>query len=226
MTSPEQKIIVALDLPDRAAILALARRLCGEVGMVKVGLEAFVAHGPDLVRALADMGHKIFLDLKIHDIPRTAAAAVRQASALNVQMLTVHASGGAEMLRAACEASSAQIVAVTMLTSLDDAAARATGFAQGVAQTAYTMGALARQSGVAGLVCSAHELPQLSALGGSRVVPGVRADNAAADDQKRTATAAHAVQQGATWVVIGRPILQAPDPVVAVRQIAAGLHGR
>jgi orotidine-5'-phosphate decarboxylase len=217
------KIIVALDLPERPALLALAKRLVGEVGMIKVGLEAFVAYGPDLVRELRTMGHAIFLDLKLHDIPRTVAASVQQAAKLDVRLLTVHASGGAEMVRAAADAAgTTQIIAVTMLTSLDDAASKAIGFSF-VEDSTLRLGKLARDNGAAGLVCSAHELHALMPLGGVRVVPGIRLEKSV-DDQKRVATPSEALALGATWIVIGRPILQAADPVIKVREIVSFLN--
>ncbi len=216
-------IILALDVPERARTLELARTVGREVGMVKLGLESFVAHGPALVRDVRDLGLDVFLDLKLHDIPRTAAAAAREARSLGVRMLTVHASGGAEMVRACREAvgDDVQLVAVTVLTSLADDDLASVGFQGHAAAVAAQLGALAMNSGAHGLVCSALDLPALKGVGGTRVVPGVRPSAAATHDQKRVATPREALSAGATWLVIGRPILEARDPVAAARAIAA-----
>jgi orotidine-5'-phosphate decarboxylase len=227
-----KRIILALDVPEKQAAIDLAESLRDEVAMVKVGLEGFVGHGPSLVAGLVDRGIDVFLDLKLHDIPRTAAAAARQAGNLGVRLLTVHAAGGGEMVRAVRDAvgDDLQVIAVTMLTSLDDAAARQLGFADSVRQTALRLGELARSGGAHGLVCSAHELATLRSLGGVRVVPGVRPAGAAHEDQKRVATPSEAVLAGGTWVVLGRPIIQAADAVAVARsvnaQIAATLAHR
>ena len=220
------RVIVALDVPERDTTLDLARRLGPEAAMVKVGLEAFVGHGPDLVRAIVNTGTRVFLDLKIHDIPRTAAAAAKQARSLGVHMLTIHAAGGAEMVRAVRDAlgGCVHIVAVTMLTSLDDNAARDIGFGQNVGLTAERLARLALGAGADGLVCSAHELERLSPLGGTRVVPGVRPAGASHGDQKRVASPADAMRAGASWLVVGRPILDAPDPLETLRSINKQIH--
>ncbi|HET6346255.1 MAG TPA: orotidine-5'-phosphate decarboxylase, partial [Myxococcota bacterium] len=171
-----RRVIVALDVPEADAALRLARELGTVAAMVKIGLESFVGHGPDLVRRVRDTGAEVFLDLKLHDIPRTAAAAARQAVALDVRLLTLHAAGGPEMVRAVVDAvgDRTQVVAVTLLTSLDNAAMRSIGFAHATDDAAARLGALARDNGAHGLVCSAHELRALAPLGGVRVVPGVR----------------------------------------------------
>ena len=220
------KLIVALDLPDRPELLALARQLIGKVGMVKVGLEAFIAHGPDLVSDLRDMGHDVFLDLKVHDIPRTAAAAAREADRLGASLLTVHAAGGAEMIRAAREAASEslQIVAVTVLTSFNEAGFDEVGFRGDIGTAAAGMAALAIENGADGVVCSALELDSLSEVGGLRVVPGVRPQGTAKGDQKRVVTPAEASKMGATWIVVGRPIVQSADPVAAAAAIVTELE--
>ena len=229
MLRPFERLIIALDLPNRADVVAMARQLRGEVGMVKIGLEAFVAHGPDLVREIRDLGLDIFLDLKLHDIPRTAGAAAAQTARLGVRLLTVHAAGGEEMVRAVRQEASpdTQVIAVTVLTSLDDAAVHSLGFPQGTIAFSQRLGEVARQGGADGLVCSAHELAVLATLGGSRVVPGVRPSAGSStppgDDQKRVATPTEAVRAGATWLVVGRPVLQAPNPVDAARAIVAEL---
>lgn len=214
-------VILALDVPERARTLELAGLIGPEVGMVKLGLESFVAHGPELVRAVVGMGLPVFLDLKLHDIPRTAAAAAKMALDLNVNLLTVHASGGAEMVRACREAvgDKVHLVAVTVLTSLGDDDLAGVGFNGQAATVAARLGKLAIDSGAHGLVCSALDLQALSGVGGTRVVPGVRPASAAAHDQKRVATPAEAMKAGATWLVVGRPILESPDPVAAARSI-------
>jgi orotidine-5'-phosphate decarboxylase len=225
MSTYLRRVIVALDVPEASAVLRLARQLGSDAAMVKIGLEAFVGHGPDLVRQVRDSGAEVFLDLKLHDIPRTAAAAARRAVALDVRLLTIHAAGGPDMVRAVVDAvgDRTQVVAVTMLTSLDAAASRSIGFAEPLAEAAARLGALARDNGAHGLVCSPHELRALAPLGGVRVVPGVRPAGAAAGDQKRVATPAEAAAWGATWIVVGRPILEAADPVRALREIQASL---
>lgn len=232
-------IILALDVPERDRALELARTVGREVGMVKIGLEGFVAHGPSLVREIRDLGLDVFLDLKLHDIPRTAAAAARHARALGVRLFTVHASGGAEMVRACRDAvgDDVHLVAVTVLTSLDDDDLADVGFHGQATTVAARLGALAVSSGAHGLVCSALDLPALAGVGGTRVVPGVRQSDTTvhdyrsahwrpldvADDQKRVATPREALKAGATWLVIGRPILEARDPVAAARAITAEL---
>lgn len=218
-------LIVALDLPSRADALELATRLRNHVGMVKVGLEPFVAHGPGLVLALRDLGLDVFLDLKIHDIPRTAAAAVREAASLGVRMVTVHALGGTSMVAAAVEAAEGMtsIVAVTLLTSMDQAQATEIGLKGELEQAVFRLGKAALVGGADGLVCSAHELACLQSLGGVRVVPGIRPAGAAAGDQRRVATPAQAMRGGATWIVVGRPIVEASDPQAAAKAICAEL---
>jgi orotidine-5'-phosphate decarboxylase len=218
-------IIVALDLPERAALVAMAKRLAPHVAMAKIGLEAFVGHGPDLVREIRDTGLPIFLDLKLHDIQNTVAAATAQATRLGVTLLTGHAQGGAEMIRAAREAASesVQIVAVTVLTSLDALALEQLGYQDAVCDVAERLGSVARLAGADGLVCAASDLKRLQHLGGVRVVPGLRPAGSAAGDQKRVATPKAALSAGATWLVIGRPIVQAGDPVAAAQAIAEEL---
>ena len=223
--SIENRLIVALDLPERERIVDFAKRLGPEVGMVKIGLEAFIAHGPDLVREIVDAGAKVFLDLKVHDIPRTAAAAVRQASTLGASLLTIHRAGGAEMIRASkVEAHNGlEILAVTVLTSFDEDGLAALGYREGVSGTVRRLAELSLENGADGLVCSSHELELLGDLGGHRVVPGIRPAGAAHGDQKRVATPSEAVKRGASWIVVGRPIVQSDDPVAASRAIVAEL---
>jgi orotidine-5'-phosphate decarboxylase len=221
-----ERLILALDMPGKDEALGVARRLAGAVGMVKIGLEAFTAHGPDLVRAVRDLGIDVFLDLKIHDIPNTAAGAAREARKLGARLVTVHALGGAEMVRAAVEGSAGEtdVIAVTLLTSMNADTLGAVGLGGTVADAALRLGELARGAGAKGLVCSTHELVRLAPLGGTRVVPGVRPAGAGAGDQKRVATPVEAVRPGATWLVVGRPILAATDPLAAATAIVAEIE--
>lgn len=229
-------IIVALDLPTAQAALDLAARLAPLVGAVKVGKELFTAAGPGVVRDLRTAGLAVFLDLKFHDIPNTVASAVRSAVALDVQMLTVHTLGGSAMLRAAesaaQEAASKRgtepplVLGVTVLTSMNDAALREVGVDAEPAAQVQRLAALAVDAGLRGLVCSPKELRLLrESLPSSLqlVTPGIRPASAAPDDQKRVMTPAEALRQGADWLVIGRPITAAPDPVEAARRIAQEL---
>ena len=231
-SSPAARLIVALDTADLARATALARALAGEVGLVKVGLELFVAEGPRAVAEIAALGAPVFLDLKLHDIPNTVAGAVRSANALGAAMLTVHAAGGAEMIsaaRSAAEAAGAarpMILAVTVLTSLGAADLAATGVAGGPVQQVLRLARLAVESGADGIVCSPREVaPLRDALGPGvpLIVPGIRPAGADAGDQKRVMTPAEALAAGADWLVIGRPITGAADPAAAARAIAASL---
>lgn len=226
MEEQQNPIIVALDLPERDSIVSLAKDLAGEVGMVKVGYEAFLRFGSDLISELADLGHSIFLDLKLHDIPRTVAAGVKAVRRPELGLLTIHAAGGTEMIRAAVDASDGlfDVVAVTLLTSLDEAAVRAVGYHQSVPDQVRSMTELTVGAGAAGVVCSARELRELSSVGGIRVVPGIRPAGADLGDQKRVATPAQALADGASWLVIGRPIVQANHPVDAAKAIIASLR--
>lgn len=226
MQTPRNPLIVALDLPDRSSIVSLAAQLAGEVGMVKVGYEAFLRYGNDLLSELADQGHRIFLDLKLHDIPRTVAAGVNAVKRPELGLLTIHSAGGAEMIRAAVDASDGlfDVVAVTLLTSLDESTVRSVGFHQSLPEQVRTMAELTVFAGAAGVVCSAQELTTLSDVAGIRVVPGIRPTGAALGDQKRVATPSEAIRDGATWLVVGRPITQADSPLDAARSILASLN--
>ncbi len=219
----DSKIIVALDLPGWNETIDMAIKLRNHVAMFKVGLESYIAHGPKIVRTLRDSGMEVMLDLKIHDIPRTAAAAVARANRLGVELLTVHAAGGSKMIAAARDASDGvKIIAVTVLTSLDafhfnalhpHEAPYTDGLSMAVVTRNYAK--LALDAGADGLVCSALELTALSDFQGQRIVPGVRPVGADHGDQKRVATPKEAVDGGATWIVVGRPIVKANDPVAA-----------
>ena len=228
--SPAERILCAIDTTDLEAAESLARRLAGTVGGVKLGSEFFTAHGAEGVRRIAAGGAPVFLDLKYHDIPNTVAGAVRAAKALGCFMLTVHAAGGAAMMRAAAEArgpaAGPVIVAVTVLTSLGEDDLAAIGQAGPVADQVLRLGRLARNAGADGLVASPLEVAALrAALGPDSVlvVPGIRPGWAASDDQKRVTTPAEAVRAGADYLVIGRPITRAANPEEAARRIAAEL---
>jgi len=234
MTNPDpaERIFCALDTTDIEGAARMAKDLAGSVGGLKLGLEFFAAHGQAGVARIAETGLPIFLDLKFHDIPNTVAGAVRATLALRPAMLTVHASGGSAMLKAAVAAAAEagdrrpRVLAVTVLTSLDDGDLSALGHTGAVAQQVGRLAGLAREAGADGIVCSPHEVRTLRAVGGPNfllVVPGVRPKWAAADDQKRVMTPAEAVAAGANYLVIGRPITRATDPADAARSIAAEL---
>lgn len=230
--SQQKRIIAALDTPDANRAASWASALAPHVGLVKIGLELFIASGPGVIASVAAAGAPIFLDLKLHDIPNTVAGATRAAASLGVAMLTIHAAGGPAMVAAAREAAEStgarrpMILAVTVLTSLGAADLAATGVAGGPAQQVLRLARLAVDSGADGLVCSAHEVAPLRAALGPGVpliVPGIRPAGADAGDQKRVMTPQQAVVAGADWLVIGRPITGAADPAEAARAIADSL---
>ncbi len=222
------RLCAALDFPawDRAE--PFARAIAPAVGMLKVGLELFVAEGPSVVRAAAALGRPVFLDLKLHDIPNTVEGAARSAAATGASLLTVHAAGGAEMIAAAARGAGGRlrVLAVTVLTSLDAGALAAIGLEGPPEAAVVRLARLAVAAGAGGLVCSPHEVAQVRAAVGPGpllVVPGVRPPGAARGDQARVATPAEAVRAGADVIVLGRPLRDAPDPVAAARGIAASL---
>jgi orotidine-5'-phosphate decarboxylase len=223
-----QRICAALDFPSWEKAEPFARAIAPAVGMLKVGLELFAAEGPPVVRAAAALGRPVFLDLKLHDIPNTVEGAARSAAGSGAALLTVHASGGAEMVRAAVRgaAGRVRILAVTVLTSLDADALEAIGLAGPPEGAVVRLARLAVAAGAGGLVCSPHEVRAVRAAVGPApllVVPGVRPPGAAKGDQARVATPAEAVAAGADVVVLGRPLRDAADPVSAARAIAASL---
>jgi orotidine-5'-phosphate decarboxylase len=228
----KSRLIVALDVPDRAAALEAVDRLSGRVGYFKLGLEIFTREGPRLVEEIRGRGEKIFLDLKFHDIPNTVRGAVRSACQLGVQMLTVHASGGPAMLAAACQeaqasASKPLVLAVTALTSLSENDVHDLGVNGSVEHWVETLAGLAYGAGIRGLVASTRELPMLrKKFPGEMklVIPGIRPAGAALQDQSRAATPAEAIRAGADFIVVGRPILQAPDPAKAADAIVAEIE--
>ena len=223
------ELIVALDVPSAADVKKLVATLGDSVGFYKIGLELFTAEGPDVVRAVKAQGRRVFLDLKLHDIPRTVERAVKSAMALGVDLMTVHASGGKAMLRATAEAaaeggaSRPRILAVTALTSLDQSDLTDLGIQRAMPEHVEAMGVLALSQGIDGIVCSPQEVARMRKVLGSSallVTPGIRPAGGDVGDQKRVATPAQAVRDGATHLVVGRPICEAADPRAAALAIA------
>ncbi|MEM1417012.1 MAG: orotidine-5'-phosphate decarboxylase [Myxococcota bacterium] len=214
-----------LDVPDVATARGWVERLAPDVGLFKVGLQLFTAEGPGAVRAVHDAGAACFLDLKLHDIPATMAHGAASAARLGVRYLTVHAGSGPDALRAvadALEGSGTQALAVTVLTSMDEAALEAVGLAGPAPEAVRRLGRLAWDAGIRGFVCSPLEVALLRETLGPEatlVVPGVRPAGSAVGDQRRVATPAEAVASGADVLVVGRPIRQAEDPAAAARAI-------
>ncbi|MDE1985587.1 MAG: orotidine-5'-phosphate decarboxylase [Alphaproteobacteria bacterium] len=226
-------VFVALDTPDLSRALAVAQAVKPYVGGLKVGLEFLSALGPDGLRRIAEIGLPLFADTKFHDIPNTVAGAARATAMLGVAMFNIHASGGEAMMRAAAEAivdihPRPLLIAVTVLTSLDDAALGAVGQQAPAAAQVERLAVLAKKSGLDGVVCSAHELAVVRRACGPdflTVVPGIRPAGGEAGDQKRVMTPAQARAAGADILVIGRPITAAPDPAAAARAITQELVG-
>ncbi|MGD0797798.1 MAG: orotidine-5'-phosphate decarboxylase [Acidobacteriaceae bacterium] len=225
---PLDCLIVALDLPSAAEALEMADQLQGCCRWFKVGMELYCAAGNAVIGRLRERGFEVFLDLKLHDIPNTVAGAVRSVSGAGVCLLTVHASGGAEMMRAAAQAAAVpgapRLLAVTVLTSMDAAQLAAVGVPGPPGAQVLRLARLAAAAGIEGLVCSAEEVAavrEATGPGALLVVPGIRTADAgaAADDQRRIATPAEAIARGASMLVVGRPITQAADPA----QAAAGI---
>ena len=232
------KLIVALDLPTADAAARLAERLHGHVGMFKVGLELFAAEGPVLARYLVASGERVFLDLKFHDIPNTVRAAVREAAQIGVNLLDVHASGGRKMMEAALEgarealagrpsAPRPLLLAVTILTSLGTEDLEQVGLAGGPDDAAVRLAQLAQRASLDGVIASPREIAALRRACGPRfliVTPGIRPAAAASHDQARVATPESAIRTGADYIVVGRPITAAPDPVAAADAIVAEIE--
>jgi len=231
---PGPRLIVALDCATAAAARDLAARLDPARCRLKVGKELFTAAGPELVRALAGRGFEVFLDLKFHDIPNTVAGAVRAAAELGVWMVNVHAAGGRRMMEAACEALAAVprrplLIAVTVLTSMEARDLEETGVNGGIEQQVLRLAALALDSGLDGVVCSAREAPLLRGRFGERpvlVTPGIRPAQAPADDQRRTLTPAEAIAAGSDYLVVGRPVTAAADAGAALGAILSDMSYR
>ena len=227
MISPRERLIVALDVASAVEARRIVTSLGDSIQFYKVGMQLYTAEGPGVVRDLVMSGKKVFLDLKYHDIPNTVAAATREAAQLGVSMLTLHASGGTKMLRAAVDAakqsdSKLAVLAVTVLTSMDENDLAETGIQDSIAEQAVRLGKIALSAGCAGVVSSAREVKALRASLGSgflAVTPGVRPAGAAHGDQARVVTPAEAIAAGATNIVVGRPITAAADPVLEAQKI-------
>lgn len=226
-------LILVLDAQSPRDVSPVLRQLQGTVSWVKVGLEMYTACGPDAVREIAGLGFRVFLDLKLHDIPNTVAKAVESAARLPIGMLTLHTGGGREMMQWAAKAQQQhaphlRLLGVTVLTSMSAAALAETGVAGTPEDQVVRLGRLAADSGLRGLVCSPLEIAPLRAVLPPDVVlvtPGIRPRDARADDQSRVMTPVEAAQAGASFLVVGRPIFQAPDPAAAARAILAELAG-
>ncbi len=228
-----QRLIVALDVPDSKSAMRLVAELEGTCSWFKVGLELFVAAGPAVLDPIVARGHSVFLDLKLHDIPNTVAGAVRSAAGLGVRMLTVHAGGGPAMLAAAKDALAGvanppELLAVTVLTSMDAEQLESVGVNCGPARQVELLAKMGLSAGIRGFVCSAEEVEAVRALTGQTgmlVVPGIRPATAAIGDQKRVAGPADALRRGASYLVVGRPITQAADPAKAAATILEEMAG-
>jgi orotidine-5'-phosphate decarboxylase len=223
----ENPVYVGLDTPDIDHAETLARAVAPHVGGLKLGLEFFMANGPEGVRRMGRTGLPLFLDVKLHDIPNTVAGALKSLSMLDVAIVNVHAGGGLAMMQAAREACrpSTRLIAVTVLTSLDEADLSAMGVFGNPATQVHRLTVLAREAGLDGVVCSSHEVATLKAEWdeGLFVVPGIRPAGADLGDQKRVMTPRDALAAGAGILVIGRPITAAADPAAAAAAIAASL---
>ena len=222
--SARDRLIIALDVGTRAEGISLALTLAPFAGWMKIGLQLFTAEGPDLVRAIRETGASVFLDLKLHDIPNTVARAVQSVAKLDVQMLTLHLSGGAEMVRAAVAAAPENLLllGVTVLTSANSETLREIGMVADVSRQVVRLAEIGADCGVGGLVASAHEIGALRKAVGENlklVIPGIRPRGSEEKDQKRVMTPAEAIAAGADFLAIGRPITAAPDPIIAARKI-------
>jgi orotidine-5'-phosphate decarboxylase len=221
-------IFVALDTPDLDRAEQITRAVRGNVGGVKLGLEFFSAQGPAGVRRISDIGLPIFLDLKLHDIPNTVGKAIQALGPLQPAILTVHAAGGRAMMAAAKAAAppSTKVIAVTVLTSLDESDLEAIGIQGSPEGQVARLAKLARESGIDGIVCSGEEVRSAKSAwtDGFFVVPGIRSAGADIADQKRVVTPAQALSDGASVLVIGRPITGAADPAAAIAEIVVSLN--
>lgn len=232
--SARDRLIVGLDVGSQREAEEIAAALVGEVGLFKIGKQLFVHAGPGIIEAIRRLGGEVFLDLKFHDIPRTVARAGMEATRLGVRMFNVHASGSLEMMRLTarevrkvCRLEGLRrplMLAVTVLTSLDSEDLARVGIRSGVAHQVVRLARLAREGGMDGVVASPREVRAIRRACGGRfviVTPGIRPADAAADDQKRIQTPAEAIRAGADYLVVGRPILDAPEPAAAARAIVA-----
>lgn len=226
-----ERVMVALDVPDLKALEAFLDRLQGQPSLYKVGLELFVAEGERAVELVKSRGGRVFLDLKLHDIPETVARAVRSAMKVGAEFMTVHTAGGLEMLTRAAQAAEnkVKLLGVTVLTSLGEDDLRADGIAGSIADTVRARARIAGRAGIPGLVCSPHEIVAARGVNPEAilVVPGIRPTDragSAAGDQKRIATAKQAFANGADFIVVGRPIRDAPDPARAFSEMVAEIE--
>jgi orotidine-5'-phosphate decarboxylase len=221
------RLILALDVETKEEALALARPLVGSLGWVKLGLQLFTRHGPGIVDEFHALGFKVFLDLKLHDIPNTVASAVKSLRGRPCSLLTLHAGGGPEMIARAVEAArdalpDCRLLSVTVLTSMDRAQLSAVGIERSAEDQVRLLGRMAVSAGSHGLVCSPLELPVLRAElgdGPDLVTPGIRYPDAKGDDQSRVMTPADAAAAGSSFIVVGRPILKAADPAAMAQRI-------
>ncbi len=222
--SPRERLIVALDFPNQAKALTLVSVLSNAVSTYKIGLQLYTAEGPGIIRAIGATGAKVFLDLKLHDIPNTVSKAVAATGELGVQMLSVHLSGGHAMLEAAVAARSPNLflLGVTVLTSATPETLSETGVNCGIEEQVLRLAELGQRSGIDGLITSPHEVRILRERLGDQtklITPGVRPSWASANDQKRFTTPSEALKSGADYLVIGRPITADPDPRAAVERV-------
>lgn len=225
------ELILAVDLEEKEIAKNFLAPLRGELSWVKLGLQMFLKYGPGIVDEFADAGFNVFLDLKLHDIPNTVASAIKSLRGRPCGMLTIHTLGGAEMMRRALDAASdalpqTRLLGVTVLTSMDDAQLNGIGVPRSPMEQVEVLAKLAAGTGMRGLVCSPLELPNLRKFLSddvALVTPGIRPKTASLDDQNRVMTPADAARAGANYIVVGRPILKASDPVAATRAIQAEL---
>jgi orotidine-5'-phosphate decarboxylase len=224
MTKAAENIIVALDVPTKKEALELVEKLDGQISFFKIGLQLYTAEGPEIVRAVSTTGSKVFLDLKLHDIPNTVARAVESAGRLGAQMLTVHLSGGSEMIRAAttARANNMLLLGVTVLTSSTEETLREIGIASGVADQVLRLAKLGVDTGIDGVVASPHEIKPLRREFAHKmkiVVPGIRPSWSEPGDQRRIMTPREALEAGADYLVIGRPVTGHQNPREALAKI-------
>ena len=230
MTEKTTRLMVALDVPELETALTLVDRLGDQVEWYKVGKQLFTHYGPKVLEELRIRGRKVFLDMKFHDIPNTVAQAIRSAALIGADIINVHASGGPAMLAAAAEAgreTGKTVIAVTVLTSMDAEQLAAIGIQATPAEQVLRLARLTQEAGLPGVVCSALELPMLRREFGAdflTLVPGIRPAGAAAGDQKRIMTPAQAAAAGASYIIVGRPIVAAPDPAAAAQAVLAELE--